>query len=487
MYMAEPEGETPEFTIKTGPTWTNRGLRSQDNEAAVIQVEDFQERGRDEDYYKELTEDDVMDFLGDKIKERRKIQEARNGVLREVWTEPNNTIAVVKARAENQRFFYNMTIFTMGYSIAEVFDIQNVIKPFGVKVTDFSFSSLCDYTNSCASLKLPSVDRYGMFYMPYKQRREFILTYYKLPEIRNASAILCVYPVHICDLLYRTGKPVIFVASNRYELGKSGLWARWNSVVNIIKGSNVSTIAARDNYDARYMDYFTQSRPVTLERHCGYVKPYSPIGKRILLYPESEECFMKTFRNILINSSQNSTTAEFVFHEHDPFKLKDYRSIIYIPHKVNDIKFTEIYRMNIPLFVPSVKLLVSWEYEHHIIRDRVFPDSTNKYGIGGSKIGGKLPLPPGSSDPNTFHKDSLIYWFKYLEYFDLPGVQYFSSFTDLVKKLNNKNMLNLWSRQMKDHNEKKMNEISNKWLGIIKKIRKHCKENPNGRIRHAPV
>ena len=61
----------------------------------------------------------------------------------------------------------------------------------------------------------------------------------------------------------------------------------------------------------------------------------------------------------------------------------------------------EIYRLNVPIFAPSWKLLVEWQLAHNVVWERVY---------GHPARASDLPPTPVPS-PNSDEKAAIQYWF----------------------------------------------------------------------------
>lgn len=83
------------------------------------------------------------------------------------------------------------------------------------------------------------------------------------------------------------------------------------------------------------------------------------------------------------------------------------------------------YRIGIPIFVPSLSLLVEWELAHHVMSERVYWKHT--------------PSPlrsPSTPDPNSLDDQAAVkHWLQLSDYFVYPHIQYFDSAKDLAAKL----------------------------------------------------
>ena len=71
------------------------------------------------------------------------------------------------------------------------------------------------------------------------------------------------------------GRPLIVVASTRYEIGRHdpARWRAWNANLKRIAADPRNFVAANNLYDAKYVEYFTGLRLPVVENWCGYAKP----------------------------------------------------------------------------------------------------------------------------------------------------------------------------------------------------------------------
>ena len=53
------------------------------------------------------------------------------------------------------------------------------------------------------------------------------------------------------------------------------------------------------------------------------------------------------------------------------WQLATHPAIVVVPYTKSVMSFFELYRMNIPLFAPSLELLVQWERDHSVRRRHV--------------------------------------------------------------------------------------------------------------------
>ena len=71
--------------------------------------------------------------------------------------------------------------------------------------------------------------------------------------------------------------------------------------------------------------------------------------------------------------------------------------------------------MNMPIFAPSLRLLVSWVRKHHILWERQYGEPER---LPHSHLPDEPTLSPYSSDI-----DSLVHWLNFSDFYVFPHVQ----------------------------------------------------------------
>uniref|UniRef100_A0A7S0J5H3 Uncharacterized protein n=1 Tax=Calcidiscus leptoporus TaxID=127549 RepID=A0A7S0J5H3_9EUKA len=91
------------------------------------------------------------------------------------------------------------------------------------------------------------------------------------------------------------------------------------------------------------------------------------------------------------------------------------------------MSFFELYRMNIPIFAPTVALLARWDSERQLLSERIYwtkAPQPNRY--------------PNTTtlSPNTRQQpEALMHWIGLCDWYHFPNITYFSSWSDLLRKL----------------------------------------------------
>lgn len=141
----------------------------------------------------------------------------------------------------------------------------------------------------------------------------------------------------------------------------------------------------------------------------------------------------------------------------------------------------EQYRMNIPIFVPSLDLLVDWHIKYNSMRERTWQGTYSAVRPNGSLIPAH-PSQKGIPDPNNdLDKNAIRYWLKFADYYHHPHMVVYDSIPDLVKKLGSMTQAKLEeiSKKMYRYNIRLKNELIGTWSKILRKVAKYSKNNPH--------
>jgi hypothetical protein len=148
-------------------------------------------------------------------------------------------------------------------------------------------------------------------------------------------------------------------------------------------------------------------------------------------------------------------------------EIVEHPGIIYVPYQVSLMSLFEQYRMNIPLFFPSLDLLTEWHYKDYVIDERtwdgVFQNRKNASVIPGV-LGSDIP------DPNNeFDRNAIRYWIKFSDFYQWPHITYYNSTDELVMKLKTTNLRQV-SENMKRYNAKLKRNLYDQWGHILQRI-----------------
>jgi len=134
--------------------------------------------------------------------------------------------------------------------------------------------------------------------------------------------------------------------------------------------------------------------------------------------------------------------------------LAAHPAVVIVPYTKSVMSFFELYRMNIPLFAPTVELLVRWERAHGIMNERIYwsrTPRTSRY------------LNTTHLSPNTRrNKKALLHWLSLCDFYHFPHITYFSSWAELLRKLRSADLAGT-SSAMARANARMLDEIRTTW------------------------
>jgi hypothetical protein len=240
------------------------------------------------------------------------------------------------------------------------------------------------------------------------------------------------------------------------------------SISNVIAGNNL--------YDAEYIRYFTGIKAIVLPSLCAYTKAsYMQKAKKpFLIAPIHLHDFSRQFKYMLNDSLQRLNASITVAHLRELYKrhyeyseIAEHPGIIYVPYQVSVMSLFEQYRMNIPLFFPSLDLLTEWHYTHHVMNERTW-DTVYGNRKNASIIPGVLSC--DIPDPNNeFDRSAIRYWLQFSDFYQWPHITYYNSTHDLAIKLTTTNLIQI-SKNMKIYNENLKRNLLEQWRQILERI-----------------
>ena len=305
-----------------------------------------------------------------------------------------------------------LTLWSTDFHISPIADIKAILREVNrqvggevIQVIDKSLSGHCQLTNTCAGndLKVLTKDNgIDLSPCPNKMRRDFY-TYYShnVDFMENVDVIVCTHAASLCELYMPFDKPMIIIASTRYEIGRHSeeRWAQWNDNLQRVAAKKGNFVAANNVYDKYYIEHFTGIKNVLLLPSLAtYVKSRAYADAK--LSRRRTEVLLAPARDVNANIQKSMETALHVYNAaceregemvremtgatlqivpirtlYPHFQYSDlaqHPAVVVIPYQVSFMTLFELYRMNIPLFVPSIDLLARWHQDHQVLKERVW-------------------------------------------------------------------------------------------------------------------
>lgn len=296
----------------------------------------------------------------------------------------------------------------------------------------------------------------------------------------SVDAILCTHADSMCEIFMPFAKPLIVVASTRYEIGRheADRWNQWNHNLQKIAAKPGNVVGANNLYDLEYMKYFTGIQNILLLPTLAlYVTAcYKPTKREILLCPSTRpvapplynelmsalDVFNKRYKtthnksNTIADGGFLISPVRTLYKKFEYSDLAAHPAIILMPYQLSVMSFFEFYRIGIPLFVPSPHLLTHWHMKYSVLKERSWNMIFDKPGSSPIK---KHPGYKGRmlSDPNdNLNYNSVLEWVNLADFYTFPHVKQFDNFTHLVEMVGTTSLqeLKVVSSRMREFSEK---------------------------------
>tara|TARA_B100001094_G_C17948229_1_gene679154 strand:+ start:260 stop:829 length:570 start_codon:yes stop_codon:yes gene_type:complete len=137
------------------------------------------------------------------------------------------------------------------------------------------------------------------------------------------------------------------------------------------------------------------------------------------------------------------------------WQLASARAIIVVPYTKSVMHLFELYRMNIPLFAPSIALLTSWTLQGHAMQDRIYWKGTPKSSFNASEY-----------SPNDKSERATAYWLQYSDIYTFPHIVHFDSWDHALYLLKTTDLVSV-SQRMKEENSRVITDLRSAWKRIL--------------------
>jgi hypothetical protein len=114
-------------------------------------------------------------------------------------------------------------------------DVQHQLSSFAVEFIIKSLSDHCHLTKTCAK-NLKILNKTNGISPSIEVRQKFYEAYKNDPEMNQVDAFLCFHPTAMCEVFMPFNRPLIIIASTRYEMGRFSQeeWIKWNKNLVVI-------------------------------------------------------------------------------------------------------------------------------------------------------------------------------------------------------------------------------------------------------------
>ena len=176
-------------------------------------------------------------------------------------------------------------------------------------------------------------------------------------------------------------------------------WGRLNSDITKLSRTHLHTVGAVSRYDAEYMQYYTGIRGTLISSFGGFYMTNNDdkrtiYRKEILVFRQKGFIYSaqpgKDFLRNVRKSLEPELIAEWVYTLYPFYKDSDlikHPAVIMLPYSVMSYRFTEMYALTIPIFVPSPKFYLEY-----------YDKGTKMFGLGWDRTSTKPPMCKSDSE-----------------------------------------------------------------------------------------
>ena len=229
-------------------------------------------------------------------------------------------------------------------------------------------------------------------------RRHFFEVMQRHESLLRADTVLCMFPAAACELFMPFNKSLLVVAAHRFDYGRLSVPLRQRIVENLraIAAVPGNLVAATSVYEAEYIRYYTGLRVMVI--------PYLPLpfaddgsvaSSPLAADPEKDPAAATAAKTVVARASfvlnrnihpdiAGPLQAEAALHDvslertERVFEANGGRfdwgtlasthlGVVLVPYCVQNAFTGELYRSNIPVFAPSLPLLVDWHIRYGLL------------------------------------------------------------------------------------------------------------------------
>jgi hypothetical protein len=318
--------------------------------------------------------------------------------------------------------------------------------------------------------------------------RAFFNYYHKDPVMLRVNAFYCSFPSSMCEIFMPLNRTIIWLPAHRFTLGRCSRPEIDQLILHMQQSVRPKQqpkhfIAAGGRYDQEYIKYYTGLDaillPVNSLWYAFNVTRFTQSRAEILVGPLQNRkhplIANMTQTAAALNSSFQFATAKSLYGHYQLQQIANHRAVILLPYAVLSYGITELYALGIPIFVPSIDFIVHLK----LVRDRTLIDPF----YCGRKLKFKdMPKQhPSSNHPyspeDIVLPEAIRYWLQFADYYQLPYIQTFSSWVELIVKLSKTDFKTV-HENMHQENLRRKADLIEKWKSIFAQI------DPNQRLIH---
>lgn len=292
--------------------------------------------------------------------------------------------------------------------------------------------------------------------------------------ISNYDTILCSFPPKFIDIFknLKFKFPKILNVGHRLHIHvyNDKIFLE-NLKIQVF--NNEIILCSMSKYDTEYIKHYIDINPIQLDVCCFYLpyNPYLPSRNEILILasyytnisPFNSITEMNTIAKDMGYNLQFAKIKE-IYPNYKYEDLLNHRATVLFPYSVFSISMIEMYELNIPMFVPSKKLLLNTNLMQDV---SLFPCYTTENEM--IELDKPHNNSPHKFSPNSYKYEDREYWLNFCYFYNKENIIFWDNPCDLFLKLTTTNLKEVSEKMKIENNKNKETQLHN-WKILLDKI-----------------
>ncbi len=367
-----------------------------------------------------------------------------------------------------------MRFFNIDLHIGVIGDLRQILCGMGHEVTDWTLSAHAwvlgrrrdkvDVLNEETWRDL-NPEMCDAFYARYKD------------ELEPYDAFIVTHTPSFAMLYERWNKPIICVASTRYEApftDNPPAWEHLNAYLRKKIDEGILFPVANNKYDAAYAERFTGRPWRVIPSLCNYthatysgtraeslyVSKFS-LPRRIPgLIDKAQEFKRSLMQRAALKLGFGSPRQGYSWEE-----IAEFKSAVVIPYNASIMSIFEMYAAGVPMLFPTQRFMAEL-YAKHRSAGVLSELSYNQ--VRGLQSGSALKC--AEPDPNAYENvEGMMQWVALSDFYDgsnLAHLIYFDSFEEMEALLKTSDWNGI-HRRMADHHARRVSQVNAAWKSVV--------------------
>ncbi|MDR3504874.1 MAG: hypothetical protein P4L52_01385 [Acidocella sp.] len=381
-----------------------------------------------------------------------------------------------------------MRFFNLDLHIGVIGDLKQIFTAMGHDVTDWTLSAHA-WVLGRKRDKVDVVNE-GTWRGLDKTMCDAFHARYK-DELSSYDAFIVTHTPSFAMLYERWNKPIICVASTRYEAPFThdrAAWETFNAYLRTKIDEGIVIPIANNKYDAAYAERFTQRKWQVIPSLCNYTQaPYTGTRAESLyvskfrlpcnvpgLIDKADE-----FKRGLLQKAAHKLGLGNPRQGYSWREISAFRSAVVIPYNASIMSIFEMYAAGLPMLFPTHRFAAELYADHR--QQGVFSELSYNQ-VRGLPSGSAVPC--GAPDPNDYEDVAgMMQWTKLADFYDpsnLDHLCYFDSFEELEHLLRTCDWQEMHQR-MVEHHRRRTEAVFADWecvlAGVAERLGKSLQES----------